>query len=121
MYQPIWADDVADCVMAVLAHAGGGDGAPRRFELAGPETISYEAIVRVALRSFGRRRPLVHVPTPVVSRGLQLLERVVGDSALATWDEAELMETPMTTSRGTADAEALGVVPLRMSAVLGAG
>ena len=30
------------------------------------------------------------------------------------------MEEPMTTSRGTADAEALGVNPLRMSAVLGA-
>jgi NADH dehydrogenase len=119
LYQPIWADDVADCVMAALDR--GGDGTPRRFELAGPETISYDGIVRVALRSFGRRRPLLHVPTPVVSRGLQLLERVVGDSALATWDEAELMEIPMTTSRGTADAEALGVVPLRMSAVLGAG
>ena len=30
------------------------------------------------------------------------------------------MEEPMTTARGTADAEALGVTPLRMSAVLGA-
>ncbi|MEX2193680.1 MAG: NAD(P)H-binding protein [Thermoleophilaceae bacterium] len=125
LYQPIWADDVADCVMAALTHAGtgelgAGNGTPRRFELAGPETISYDGIVRVALRSFGRRRPLFHVPTPLVSRGLHLLERAAGDSAWATWDEAELMETPMTTSRGTADAEALGVVPLRMSAVLGA-
>jgi hypothetical protein len=29
------------------------------------------------------------------------------------------MTEPMTTPRGTADAEALGVIPLRMSAVLG--
>ena len=31
------------------------------------------------------------------------------------------MEEPMTTARGTADAESLGVTPLAMGAVLGAG
>jgi len=40
--------------------------------------------------------------------------------AFATWDEAELMEVTMTAARGTADAEALGVTPRRMSSVLGA-
>ena len=43
LYQPIWAEDVADCVTAALASNG---SARRRFELAGPETISYEEIVR---------------------------------------------------------------------------
>jgi NADH dehydrogenase len=38
----------------------------------------------------------------------------------ATWEEAELMEEPMVTARGTADAQALGVEPLPMAAVLGA-
>jgi hypothetical protein len=37
----------------------------------------------------------------------------------ATWEEAELMEVPMTTERGTADPERLGVEPRPMSAVLG--
>jgi len=37
----------------------------------------------------------------------------------ATWEEAELMEVPMTTERGTADPEALGVEPRPMAAVLG--
>ena len=40
-------------------------------------------------------------------------------NAFATWDEAELMEVTMTAAGGTADAEALGVAPKRMSAVLG--
>jgi hypothetical protein len=75
--------------------------------------------VRTLLRSINRRRPLVHVPTPIVSRGLRLLERVGGARAVATWDEAELMETAMTSPRGAADAEALGVTPQRMAAVLG--
>ena len=38
----------------------------------------------------------------------------------ATWEEAELMEVPMVSAGGTADAEALGVEPLAVDAVLGA-
>ncbi len=40
-------------------------------------------------------------------------ERVMGPAAPATWEEAKLMEESMTTARGTADAEALGVNPLQ--------
>jgi NADH dehydrogenase len=116
LYQPIWAEDVADCVVAALAASG-----PRRrlFELAGPQTLSYDDIVRVAMRPTGRRRPLLHVPLPVVRASLRLLRLLAGPSVFATWDEAELMEEPMTTGRGTADAERLGVRPLAMGSVLG--
>jgi NADH dehydrogenase len=116
-YQPIWAEDVADCVVSAL---GNGDPGRRGFELAGPDTLSYDAIVRTAIRPLGRRRPLVHVPMPVVRLSLEALERVVGPAVFATWEEAELMEEPMTTARGTADAQELGVTPLPMKAVLGA-
>jgi uncharacterized protein YbjT (DUF2867 family) len=116
LYQPIWAEDVAECVAAVLRERG-----PRRpaFELAGPETLSYDDIVRAAMRPTGRRRRLVHVPLPAVRASLRLLRRLAGAKVFATWEEAELMEERMTTSRGTADAEDLGVRPLPMSAVLG--
>jgi NADH dehydrogenase len=56
----------------------------------------------------------------VVSRLLRVSEALMKSASPATWDEAELMEVPMTTRHGTADAEALGVVPRRMAAVLGA-
>ena len=115
-YQPIWAEDVADCVVAALGLPPDGR---RSFDLAGPQTLSYDDLVRTALRPLGRRRPLLHLPLPVVRASLRGLERVVGASAFATWEEAELMEEPMTTPRGTADAESLGVIPLRMGAVLG--
>jgi uncharacterized protein YbjT (DUF2867 family) len=116
LYQPIWAEDVADCVAAALAASG---ARRRSFELAGPETLSYDDIVRAAIRPSGRRRRLLHIPLPVVRRSLRLLGRLVGPRVFATWDEAELMEEPMTTPRGTADAESLGVEPLAMPAVLG--
>jgi uncharacterized protein YbjT (DUF2867 family) len=119
LYQPIWADDAADCVMAVLDEAG--DGVSARYELAGPDTLSYEAIVRLALRSFGRRRPIAHVPMPLANRFLRLAKLVAGHAVFATWDEVELLAVPMTSPKGTADAERLGVQPKPMRAVLGAG
>jgi uncharacterized protein YbjT (DUF2867 family) len=117
LYQPIWAEDVADCVVSAMRASG-----PRRraFELAGPETLSYDQIVRAAMRPTGRRRPLLHVPLPLVRGSLRALRRLAGPKVFATWEEAELMEEPMTSGRGTADAESLGVRPLPMASVLGA-
>ncbi len=116
-FQPIWAEDVAGCVLAALREPSAKPHT--RYELAGPETLSHDQIVRTLLQALHRRRPLLHVPTPLVSRALRLLERAQGSSAFATWDEAELMETTMTSARGAADAEALGVRPQRLAAVLG--
>jgi uncharacterized protein YbjT (DUF2867 family) len=130
VYEPIWAEDVADCVIASLrapyggssqigAGAEDGDGGHSRYELAGPQRLSYNDIVHTVLRSLNRNRPLLHIPTAILSRTLRLLELVSGPRAFATWDEVELMEVPMLSTRGTADAESLGVSPQPMPAVLG--
>jgi uncharacterized protein YbjT (DUF2867 family) len=117
-YQPIWARDVARCVVTALD--GGGPGRnPARYELAGPDVLSYDEIVERVVEAAGRERPLVHVPLALVRAGLRTLELLSGPSVFATWEEAELMEVPMTTKRGTVDAEALGVEPRPMGAVLG--
>lgn len=105
LYQPIWAEDVADAVMAAL------QSSESTYELAGPDVLSYNDIVRTLLRATHRRRRLLHVPLPIVRASLKVLR-------FATWEEAELMEEPMVTERGTADIESLGVNPLPMSAVL---
>ena len=121
-FQPIWAEDVADCVMAALP--GGPKGAEAvgaRYELAGPETLTYAEIVSCVLRSLRRRRPIVRVPTAAVRRLLNAVELLTGPAAFATWDEAELLEVPLVSRQGTADAERLGVLPKPMPAVLGVG
>jgi len=143
-YQPIWAEDVADCVIACLRRGAGEDGratetgvgeaqvaslpatlsearadAHERYELAGPDTLSQNEIVRVVLASFDRSRPLLHVPTPISSRTLRLLAAAMGPRAFATWDEAELMESEMISAGGACDVERLGVSPQSMPAVLG--
>jgi uncharacterized protein YbjT (DUF2867 family) len=121
-FQPIWAEDVADCVIAALpggAHADAADGA--RYELAGPETLTHRQIVEIVLSSLHRRRPIVGVPVRLTRRALEAVELLMGPAAFATWDEAELMEIPMLSRQGTADAESLGVAPKPMRAVLGLG
>jgi NADH dehydrogenase len=123
-YQPIWARDVARCVLSSLDGAkpegsGRGRESSGRYELGGPEILSYDGIVERVLESTGHQRPLVHVPLPLVHAGLRTLELFTGPSVFATWEEAELMEVPMTTERGTEDAVRLGVEPRPMGAVLG--
>jgi NADH dehydrogenase len=105
-FQPVWAEDVAEAVVNALGSANS------TYELAGPEVLSYDDIVRTVLRAEHRRRRLLHVPLPIVRASLRLLR-------FATWEEAELMEEPMVTERGTADIEQLGVSPHSMPAVLG--
>ncbi len=121
-FQPIWAEDVADCVVAALPGGPSGDEAVgRRYELAGPETLTYAEIVECVLRSLRRRRPILKVPLGTVRRLLTLVELLTGPAAFATWDEAELLEVPLVARQGTADAERLGVLPKPMRAVLGVG
>ena len=112
-FEPIWAKDAASCVVAALAQ-----GDRDRYELAGPETLSYDEMSDLVSRIAGRPRDLVHVPLPLIRASLIAARSIVGEAVFATWEEAELMQVPMISERGTADAEALGVEPRRMGDVL---
>jgi NADH dehydrogenase len=118
-YQPIWASDVASCVLAAIDGDAAQAGHGSLHELAGPDTLTYEEMVRLVLEAQGRRRPIIHVPPKLVRRGLNVLGGLARESVFATWEEAELMEVPMTSARGVADAIALGVEPKPMREVLG--
>lgn len=115
-FQPMWAADAARCAIAALDRDG--SDARDRYELAGPETLSYDEMSDLVSRVAGRPRPLVHIPLPAIRAGLIGLRNVFGEAVFATWEEAELMEVSMTSERGTADAEELGVAPRRMGDVL---
>ena len=112
-FQPMWAQDAASCVVADLEQAR-----QDRYQLAGPDILTYDEMSDLVSRVAGRPRPLIHVPLPLVRSGLIALRRLVGEAVFATWEEAELMEVSMTTERGTGDAELLGVEPRRMADVL---
>jgi uncharacterized protein YbjT (DUF2867 family) len=108
--QPIWVDDVADCILGALENGGG------RYELAGPDVLTHREVIRLALGH--RRRRVVPVSLAVARPLLRAHETLAGPTAFATWDEAELLTVSMLTERGTMDAEKLGVKPRRMADVL---
>ena len=113
-FQPVWACDLAACLAAVLDAAPGG-----RMEVCGPRTLTRDEVLARLLRAAGRPRPLVHVPPPIARRIVRAGELILRTGAPLTWDEIELLEVPATSPRGTADAEALGVVPRDIDDVLG--
>jgi uncharacterized protein YbjT (DUF2867 family) len=116
--QPLWAEDAADAVLELLDRPP-ADGGHARVELAGPETLTQREIVQLVLSAAGRRRRTVPVPLSTLRAGLRAEEALAGPTALVTWDEAQLLSVDMLCARGTADLEALGVHPRRMSEVLG--
>lgn len=117
-FQPIWAADVARCVVGALERDRRAGDAARRYEIAGPETLDYDQMSDLVSRIAGRPRPLVHVPLPLVRAGLIALRFLFGEAVFATWEEAELMEVSMVSERGPGDAQELGVEPRRMADVL---
>ncbi|MGI8749681.1 MAG: NAD(P)H-binding protein, partial [Thermoleophilaceae bacterium] len=86
LYQPIWAEDVADALLAALELPASDER--RAFELAGPEALSYDDLVRVVLHPAGRSRPLLPVPLLGVRATLRGPGRVMGASTFAKGEEA---------------------------------
>ena len=112
-WQPIADADVAACAVAALDTSAVG-----RYELAGPETISYDGLAEAVIHARGRQARRVHLPPAGLRPAIGLLARALGPAAPVTPDEADLLEVSQISARGTADAERLGVRPLGLTAAL---
>jgi uncharacterized protein YbjT (DUF2867 family) len=70
--QPIWRDDVAAYFSKGLDVP---EAANRTFEVGGPDAVTWDELWRRLRRALGvRRRPLVHVPVPVLRVPATLFE-----------------------------------------------
>jgi dCTP deaminase len=69
--QPIWRDDVAAYFAKGLDLP---EAANRTFELGGPDVVTWEEFWRRLRRALRVRRPLVHVPVPLLRVQATLLE-----------------------------------------------
>ncbi len=63
IFQPIWVQDLATCVVNALDNA---HTINQTIELGGPEHLAYDAIVRAMAHALGTRRAIVHVPVPLM-------------------------------------------------------
>ena len=72
--QPIWVDDVAQCIALSLSRH---DLQGHTLELGGPEQLSYNEIVSIVSRTMGRRRVHLHVPMWIMRINVALMQALM--------------------------------------------
>jgi uncharacterized protein YbjT (DUF2867 family) len=94
--RPVAVEDVADiCVRS------GTSVADEVIDAVGPETLTFEDLVRLIARTMGRRVLFVHVPSAVALGAAAAIGRVVGD-VVVTRDELEGLMAGLVTTEGPA-------------------
>jgi len=72
LQQPVHVQDLAQALAEVLAAEG---SIRRRFDLAGPQAITFRDLVTTAKAAVGSRSLIVHVPLRPILRAMQAYER----------------------------------------------
>ena len=94
--RPVSVEDLADlCVRAAT------EDDDRVVDAVGPETFTFEGLLRTIARAIGRRVAFVHVPPAVALAAASAIGRVVGD-VLVTRDELEGLMAELVTTDGPA-------------------
>ena len=87
-------EDVAD-----ICARSGPDVSNEVIDAVGPETFTFEELVRLIAQSIGRRPLFVHVPPAVAVTAATAIGRVVGD-VVVTKDELEGLMAELVTTEG---------------------
>jgi uncharacterized protein YbjT (DUF2867 family) len=72
--QPVLVDDIATCVALTM----GGRGRNGVYEIGGPDVMSFDALVRLVMKITGRRRPIVHLPEPLLRAAGTIAQKLPG-------------------------------------------
>ena len=71
--QPIWVDDVAAFFAKAVSTA---EATNATFELAGPDTVTWDELYQRIQRVLGKRRLTFHMPIPVARAGAAVVEKL---------------------------------------------
>lgn len=112
-FQPIYVGDVAHAIVAGLEQAG---TTGKTYELGGPKTYSFEALLRYMLQVIGKRRLLVDLPFSLASLQARLLELL--PVPLLTRDQVELLKTDNVVGSDARTLADLGLAPTPIELVV---
>ncbi len=112
-FQPVYVCDVAEAVMAVLDDAA---TAGKTYELGGPNTYSFRALMELMLAEIQRKRCLVPVPFWAASTLGFFLERL--PQPLLTRDQVLSLRSDNVVAPGAAGFDRLGISPTALEVVL---
>lgn len=115
-FEPIWAEDAADAITAVLLKGIATPGAP--IPLAGPQVLTHDQILRIVMRHYSQQKPLLRVPRAIARWMLDWQERHLRQAAPVTWDQVALLQRSIVSEHGARDLGVVGVDPLPMADVL---
>ena len=111
-FQPVYAGDVADAVLAALGAAAQG----RTFELGGPQVRSFRELIDFMLKIINRKGWVLDLPPGLANFQAMFLEHLPGK--LLTRDQVRLLRDDNVVADGAADLRSLGIVPTPMDMVV---
>lgn len=72
-FQPIWVDDVATCLMKLLAE----DGRNETIPIGGPQQYTYDQLLDLICKTLRKRRVKLHMPLPLMIIATGAMQRVL--------------------------------------------
>ena len=75
MFQPIYIEDVVTVILKVLEDPARTN--KKIYTIGGPEYYSFSQVFDLLLKTMGKSRPKVYVPTPLVGIGAAVMEAVL--------------------------------------------
>ena len=112
-FQPVYAGDVADAVMAGITRP---DVAGGLYQLGGPDVMTFEALMAFMLNAIGRKRRVVDLPLGLARLQAAVLERLPGK--LLTRDQIKLLRRDNVVAQWAPDLASLGIVPTPMDMIV---
>jgi NADH dehydrogenase len=106
LLQPVWIEDVVSCFVAALARPATVGHA---YEIAGPETFTFEQIVALVAEAEGVRKRRLHLPVAMVRPAVWMMSRLVRGFPLTSEQLTMLLEDNVCDT--SAMREDLGVEP----------
>jgi uncharacterized protein YbjT (DUF2867 family) len=111
--QPVYVGDVADAVMAALDLPA---GAPRVYELGGPDIWTFRDLLVWILHQTGRHRRLIEVPMGLARLQASVLEKLPGK--MLTRDQLLMLGRDNVVAADMPGLATLGVVPTPVDLVV---
>ena len=108
-FQPIWAGDVADCIVQALKDGKTG----QTCEIGGPEHLTYEQMLDTVIDVLGIKRIKIHLPLSLMRPAVMAMEKVLRNPPVTRVELAQL-EVNNTTDLNSVE-RLFGFKPLPLS------
>ena len=116
-FQPVWVDDVARALVALLQPRAPGEGKwPQVVEACGPDVYTLRELVRLAGRLAGHPRPVIGLPPALARLQAWVMETMPGPTLMSRDNLASLSVDNVATP-GAPGLKALGIRPASLQAI----